>query len=276
MKTKIIEITPEIAKKTLEQNTRNRTVRRMTVAAYAEAMRSGLWKENGEPIIIGKNNIVLDGQHRLLAIIESGMTLKMVVVFDVEDSTRDTIDTGIRRTPGDALSIEGIQNGNRVSACIVGLAHSVRGYITPFGSIPRELIINAYIENELQVNNAINATSRAKSASGFSWEPAWWMSSLVIVQHTMTIEQYHRSVEVMCGFNVSQDTFSDRALRAAKKITNRNEAFAGNAALKTVIGMGSNRYASPAIVSKIVNQFKDLAGPATIRLLEWKVGCQRK
>lgn len=276
MKSKIILITPEMAQETLKRNTLNRTVRRKTVASYAAAMQAGMWKENGEPIIIGHDNILIDGQHRLLAIVASGKTLRMLVAFDVDPSTRDTVDGGLRRTNGDVLSIEGITNGPRVSACIIGLAYTVQGYRPQAGTIPRELVINAYIENEAQVNAVIISSTRATSASGHRWEPAEWTSALVIAQHALTEEQYERAIEVMSGYNVEPGTFSERSLRVAKKIKYRDEAFAQNAALKAIIGMGINRYVSPLHMTKIINNFKDNAGPATKQLIEWKVTVPRK
>ena len=50
--TGIITITPEMAEQMLKFNTRNRPVNQLTVDDYALQMKKGLWRLNGEPIII--------------------------------------------------------------------------------------------------------------------------------------------------------------------------------------------------------------------------------
>ena len=64
-------------------------------------------KLNGEPIIIASDGTLLDGQHRLWAIVVSEATVPAVVVQGIDRSTFDTIDQGRKRTTGDVLSING-------------------------------------------------------------------------------------------------------------------------------------------------------------------------
>ncbi len=51
-----------------------------TVKKYARDMRNGNFEENGEPIIFNTKGELTNGQHRLTAIVRSGVTLEMVVV----------------------------------------------------------------------------------------------------------------------------------------------------------------------------------------------------
>ena len=77
---KVENIGPDGAKKFLDRMIYNRNVSPSRVTAYAVDMRSGSWDLNGQAIVLDENGLLLDGQHRLLAIIESGVTLPMLVV----------------------------------------------------------------------------------------------------------------------------------------------------------------------------------------------------
>lgn len=96
MYTRIMDINEEVAAKMLEKNTDNyRKLNMKTVHQYARKMTLGYWQENGEPIQFDKNGKLLNGQHRLRAIIESHTTQRMLVVFDVD---ADVFDSGRNRT----------------------------------------------------------------------------------------------------------------------------------------------------------------------------------
>ena len=71
-------IGPDQAKAYLALNQVNRKVNSADVERYAEEMRMGRWKGvSGETIKISKSGRLLDGQHRLLAIIKSQCTVAL-------------------------------------------------------------------------------------------------------------------------------------------------------------------------------------------------------
>lgn len=120
MHSKIESISPEIARKYLEKNIeRNRTLQENHVALLAREMSEGRWKTNGQAIIFSKDGHLIDGQHRLAAIIKSGCTIDIFVVRGVESSAFDTIDTGKKRKPSDALSILGEKNCTLLAASLI-------------------------------------------------------------------------------------------------------------------------------------------------------------
>ena len=116
--TEVKIITPEIAGELLRTNILNRPVNKRTVDDYAAQMKKGLWKLNGEPIIISTTGNVIDGQHRLHACIQSDTSFTTVVEYGVDASVFDTIDTGRVRTAGDLFSIVGIGNANKISSIV--------------------------------------------------------------------------------------------------------------------------------------------------------------
>ena len=117
-KIEIIDVTRSIAIEIMKMNTENRPNCQRSVDLYAMDMLAGKFPLNGETIKISTSGKVLDGQHRLAAIIKSGVTIRMIVVSGLPDSVYSTIDTGRKRTAGDTLAVKGIKNYNAVAAAV--------------------------------------------------------------------------------------------------------------------------------------------------------------
>lgn len=102
---------PVIAKKMLGQNQRNRPVNKIRVARYAEAMAAGEWDEEnpeGCASAVDTNGDLLNAQHRLLAVVESGVMLNWVFFENVDPGARATWDRGAKRTSADFLAMSGV------------------------------------------------------------------------------------------------------------------------------------------------------------------------
>jgi hypothetical protein len=98
-------ITPEDAARWLKCNHNNRPVRRAHIKFLASEIANGNWQVNGQGIVISDNEEVLDGQHRLMAVIEAGISIKTLVIYGIDKAAFKTIDTGAVRTGSDALSL---------------------------------------------------------------------------------------------------------------------------------------------------------------------------
>lgn len=117
MNIEIVDITPDYAKELLKLNTNNRPVRGGHVKFLSAIMTRGEFQFNGDAIRISESNVILDGQHRLLAIIKSGITLKVVVIRGLQNSAFKTIDVdGMKRTSGQVLGLNNIKNYNGVAS----------------------------------------------------------------------------------------------------------------------------------------------------------------
>jgi hypothetical protein len=104
------EITPELAAKWLEFNKVNRNVRIKKVREYAEMMTANGWKLNGSGITFDNDGMLVDGQHRLLAVVESGETILSLVTEGVSPGVRPTVDENVKRSFKDDLAMAGIRN----------------------------------------------------------------------------------------------------------------------------------------------------------------------
>lgn len=120
-KTGRYEITPDLAAELLARNKHNRPVSRREVERLKRILMGGQWEFNGEAIKFGSSGELLDGQHRLLAIAESGVSAELLVVSDLEDKVFDTLDQGRKRTGGDVLYTNGLKNHNALAAACAQL-----------------------------------------------------------------------------------------------------------------------------------------------------------
>lgn len=103
-----IMVTPKMARELLERNTLNRQVSRRWVATLAEYIRKGRWQATGEPIIVSKSGRLLDGQHRLLAIMEADKQASMMLIRDIDDSAIQWIDNGMPRNAFSRAKLAGL------------------------------------------------------------------------------------------------------------------------------------------------------------------------
>lgn len=120
MKTTVVTITPELAKTWLELNSSNRPLNRRHVLRLAKDMTQGRWKFNGDTICLNADKLI-DGQHRLQAIVESGVPCQTLVVEGLPFDVFDTKDIGKLRSNGDTLAVRGYAQGNNIAAalCVV-------------------------------------------------------------------------------------------------------------------------------------------------------------
>jgi len=119
MKIEKKQITPEVAKELLLRNKSNRTINPSRVERYAREMREGNWMEDtGELIKISVSGTILDGQHRLHAIIKSGIPIYIHVATNMKDDIFKVIDTGKARNAGDIFKIAGVKNATATSAIV--------------------------------------------------------------------------------------------------------------------------------------------------------------
>jgi hypothetical protein len=119
MKFKNEIVSPKMAEKMLDGNTDNRRVRDRTVQFYAIQMQTGKWKSGtAEPIKLSTTGRVIDGQHRLLAVIKSKTPTEFTIAYDVDESVFDVLDTGRNRSGSDVFKVKGIKNDTILPAII--------------------------------------------------------------------------------------------------------------------------------------------------------------
>jgi hypothetical protein len=118
MRSRVQTISPSKAAELLEANTTNRPLSRAVVHSFAEAMRRGDWVVTHQGIAFDVNGVLVDGQHRLAAIIEADQPVELTVFSEVNEGTFDVLDTGKRRNAADVLAIEGEKSSAMLAAMV--------------------------------------------------------------------------------------------------------------------------------------------------------------
>jgi hypothetical protein len=114
----VAEITPELAKKILENHNRgNRPLKKAHIKMLITTLKNNEWMLNGESITFSESGRLLDGQHRLTACVSSGKSFKTIVIKGIKDDDAfGTIDIGKPRSVADLMDLQGLPKAPLFSA----------------------------------------------------------------------------------------------------------------------------------------------------------------
>jgi hypothetical protein len=127
MKTEVVRITPSKASELLKNNVGNRKLSKSHVRFLSGEMVKGNWKFDGQPIRLTSSGRVLDGQHRLNAIIQSKTSQDFLIVEGIEIDAFKVMDTGKGRSAADILGIKGFKYSAYLSQAIKSILAHKRG-----------------------------------------------------------------------------------------------------------------------------------------------------
>lgn len=175
MKTELMKITPEIAKGMLESNTKNRKVSMVRVNLYADDMSRGGWQTNGEPICFNKSGQLINGQHRLMAVVKSGCTVDMVVVFDVDNDVT-LYDRGRTRSASDAIALSGIYSTSKTAS--MARLYLYENTKNKAASYAESRIRDFHIEHADGIKKAIEIVGKNKK-KGINSRTAYFMTAIM-------------------------------------------------------------------------------------------------
>jgi len=111
-------ISPEMAAAYLALNTHNRPLVKNRVETISNDITEGNYIFNGESIKFSATDQLLDGQHRLAAVVKAGKPIDSIVIRGLDAVAQDTVDTGARRTLGNVLALRGESYVNTLAAGI--------------------------------------------------------------------------------------------------------------------------------------------------------------
>lgn len=115
-----IRVTPALAQTWLDNNRTvvNRHYQSHLAIRYARDMANEDWTLGVAGIAFAETGDLLDGQHRLHAVVLAKIPVVMLVGFNVSSKSMPNIDTGKMRSLADIFTIEGKENATRLAAMI--------------------------------------------------------------------------------------------------------------------------------------------------------------
>lgn len=151
-------LTPELAQQLLDANKMNRRVRLDWVNHLAREMKDGLWKVNGDTIVIDTEGELANGQHRCHAVIAANYSFPVLIVRGIEPEARITIDDPWIRRFSDDLTMNG-QGPNAVLKQVllrrIILWNQDKGLAGGHSRISRTLMSQEYPKHQQAMENAI-------------------------------------------------------------------------------------------------------------------------
>ncbi|XWN29735.1 MAG: hypothetical protein ROR55_19855 [Devosia sp.] len=249
-------VTPEMAKRLLANNPSNRNLRmngRQSVGMFAEAMRNGEWELNGQDIIVAKTGELNDGQHRLSAVVKANMAVPMGMKFGVERVSRDTLDQGSKRSPGDVLKMRGHKSAIRLASA-ASFIYTVERGAKSFNNRPRTSEIIETVEQNPGLPDAVLAGGPL--ISSYRLAPSGIISAIHLcrrVDHTTTdglIDAIINSVGI--------DHHQHPAVELRKSYLDH--------------GTGKKRISIPAQAAFFIKAFNALRKGRLVRQMVWREG----
>lgn len=247
MKFETLYVGPEMAEQMLATSGFNRPVMASRVVTLANEMRLGKWQLNGETVVFAESGKLLDGQHRLHAIIESGCTVQLAIVRGAPESAFETIDTGRSRSGSDILAMNGVQNSavcSSTAAMLWRMWHSkVLNEVCP--PLIQLRVIERYPEIQ-KWSSFVSGGNRGSLRAILP--PSAFLTALVYLDG---IAQKPRSAEIFCEAIIKGENLEAGnprlalrnrmlSLRAEGRIMNNTNCWAPTARTLTAIEAGDH------------------------------------
>jgi len=106
---KMEKINPEVAAKYLDSFKGNRAIRQTHVNYLASQMSAGLWKSTHQGIAFNAGNELVDGHHRMWAVVMSGTEINTMVTRGLAEDDVAFLDVGLVRDTKDAAHYDGVE-----------------------------------------------------------------------------------------------------------------------------------------------------------------------
>lgn len=203
---KVERIGPKEAAAMLAMNDGNRPMQLRRVREFVGWMETGRFKNNGESIKVAADGWLLDGQHRLAAVVESGLTIDVVVTRGLDRDVFSTLDRPRVRSSADVLAMEGVASAKNLAAALTavrGLSQGSGNYgTTPFVAPQPDEISGLLAEHPMVVES--HRKSRPKSV------PFRYPVSVLAGIHCLASE---------AGFASEADEFVERLFSGVARTT---------------------------------------------------------
>lgn len=230
--TELETITPGEARQILEANVNNRRLDMGTVKYYQRQIEKGAWQVNGESIKIADDGALLDGQHRLHAIVKANVPVKTFVVRGLSTESYKTIDAGKTRRGSDYLKVNGIEGNLNVLAAAARVAMNFDTKTGRFtGSTeklnPTDLIW--FVEKHPGLVDSVKYSDKLrKVASQSNLAGCHYIFSLVDPEAT---QNFFEALETGAGLSASNPVLTVRN----RLLTLRTERRAGSSYQKMIV-----------------------------------------
>ena len=196
---KKIFITKELADQYLDANPRNRTKKIVNIDRLKNDLLHGRFECTHQGIAIAEDGELIDGQHRLVAISETGIGAWCWVCFNAPKSTK--IDIGSSRNNRDSLYMAGVIEKDSVEYCNLTYPLITLMVCESFGR-PRSVVLTAdekhsiYVNHRALIDPIIQIATQGRAGKGKSSLVLYaMMCALNAGVETETLAKWHQIVK---------------------------------------------------------------------------------
>lgn len=250
-----VSVTPDLAREWLKRNSHNRNLNERRVNVLAGAMKRGEWHENGDTIRFSSEGVLLDGQHRLAAVVKSGVTIRALVVEGLTQETQDTMDAGKLRSFADVLKLRGISDENNVAALARKVYVWETGQVRSQNTPPTHAQLSHIVEKRLvDLRESITVARSVRRHIPVQ-------SSIIGIAHWVFYEI------------APEDTtfFFDR-LRDGRGLTEGNPILALREALLRDLAKNGRRMNPTMVLALFIKAWNAYRKGETVSFLRWRAG----
>jgi len=111
-----LAVSPDLALTMLRQNKQNRDTKETDITFFTEEILAGRWANLADGVAFDSRGVLVDGQHRLMAIIKAGRTVTMKVAFGLSPESRIAVDVRSRVSDSSLLEADGFTHGDMRAA----------------------------------------------------------------------------------------------------------------------------------------------------------------
>lgn len=119
---RIQTVTPGMAKNWLEGNVDNRKLRETRAVYLGGVIARGEWELTGDAIVFDTEGVLINGQHRLTAIVIANLPVEILVLKGVPSKAQEVMDQGLPRSLGDQLHRRGVPYWGWLSSALTWVA----------------------------------------------------------------------------------------------------------------------------------------------------------
>lgn len=143
VRTMAVQLTPAVARRMIERNTHNRKISEKVIQKYEAEIRAGEWRLTPGGIGFNDRGELVDGQHRLHAIVRANQTTPMLITLGLPSSSQEKVDRQRRRTLFDALYLAGLATNRQeveIATCLTRRMVRSESGVVPSDSMVKQTL----------------------------------------------------------------------------------------------------------------------------------------
>jgi len=160
---KAVMVSPERATELLERNTLNRSMSQSWADELSAIMKAGKFVLSNDAVAIAADGRVLNGQHRLWAVVDSGVSVPLLVAEGIDEDAQLVMDVGRKRTLFDAVKVGSDPAAQRRVVQVAARMH--QGLSSYYRKIANQDVPAIYEMHKDAAQFAVDAFSKIKKRS---------------------------------------------------------------------------------------------------------------